>query len=621
MEDSFWAPRQKTVREVSIPWITRHHDKAGGLEAFRKNAGSYVPRIPNGEMEHIKLIEGMASVIGVQRDAAIAGLTDAWIGPLVKAQGSDGYLGEHFPAGLNHPANRWQPIWWSHEDYIIGHYIEAALAYREVTDDDLMYRSALRAADNMVADFRDGRRAYAPGHPEIEQALMRLYGSTGDRKYLQLCGWLLEQRGKHSGRDSYGRMRLDDIPVKQQRTVQGHAVMAAYLFNGVTHYVGATGDAEYREAALAVWDDFVNHKMYVHGGGGTQSSKIEGYRKNPDCILPNDAYCESCSVWGNFQWAHSLFRLAGDAKYIDTAERMLCNAFYASLSLQGDSSFYVNVVQTDVPRPRSADLATSCCPPNIVKLFSTVGGYFYSTDVDGVFIKHYGASEAQIPFGKGLALTQRTNYPWDGSIRIGVEPEAAATFSLRLRSPAWAKTRTVSVNGQKVEAVSINGWLTLHRRWKSGDVVEIDFPMRIERVSMPARFAEYENHVALQRGPVVYCLEEQDLALDGGQDGTPSVGAANTWGKGLSGLYIPEEENFTAEHRADFLGGVTVLKGSVRQLNFKDDSEKSIPVMFVPYGVWANRIPGAMRIWLGARKAPLVELLLPQQKAGESCVG
>jgi DUF1680 family protein len=626
MQDGFWAPRQKTTHDVSLQWITSHHDPAGGLEEFKKHPQTYVTETQPSETEHVKFIEAMSTVLGVQRDPSIAGLIDAWAKPLIEGQAADGYLGEHFPPGIFQPAHRWEAVSWSLEDYNIGNYLEAAIAYREVTGSEAMYRSAVRAADNMAAALLDGHLAYAPATPEIEQALMRLYGMTGNTTYLRLCGWLLDQRGHHEGRPNYGRNYQDHIPVRDQRTIEGHAVRAAFLFNGVTHYVGATGDAAYREAVLSVWDDLMNRKMYLHGAGGNKSARNEGYRKNPYCILPDDTYGESCSVFANFQWAHSLFRLTSDARYIDAAERMLYNAFYASLSLKGDSSFYCNVAQYDVPLPpdewvhfrptlpRSSELATSCCPPNIVKLFNKVGGFFYSTDQNGIYVNHYGACEANIPWGGGVKLTQRTGYPWDGTITILVEPKNREFFTLRLRVPAWAKSHRLSVNGKAIDITPQKGLLVIHRHWKAGDQVELSLPMEIERVTMPPQFSGYENRVALQRGPIVYCLEEQDL---GNAVTHATLGLSLPV---LPALYVPVEAKFTAEHQPDLLGGITVLRGEVRQIN-SDNSEKSVLAMFVPYGVWGNRAPSTMRIWLGAGKAPLIELLAPELQETESCVG
>lgn len=614
LHDSFWSPRQKTTREVTIPWLTKAHDRAGGLAAFEAHPESYRAAETVVNMESIKLIEAMATVVGLTPDKGIKGLTDAWIKPLIHAQGADGYLEEHFPPGLARPPERWQAVWWSHEAYTTGHYIESAIAFREATGDEVMYASAVRAADNMVVDLLSDKHVYTSGHPEIEQALMRLYGQTGNIHYLRLCKWFLDSRGHHAGRPSFGRMRLDDKPVKEQRTIEGHAVMAAYLWNGVTQYVGATGDAAYREAVLSVWDDFANHRMYIHGGGGNVSSRIEGYRKAPDCILPDDAYCESCSVFANFQWAHSLARLTGEARYLDVAERMLYNAFCASLSLSGDASSYRNLIQVNQPTPRTQEFATSCCPPNIVKLINKVGGFFYFTDDEGIYVNHYGASEAHIPWRAGVQLTQTTEYPWNGTIQIRVEPHSPGTFTLRLRVPAWATSPTLSVNGQRVEGSVVQGWLVVRRRWAAGDRVDLILPMLIRRVTMPPRFKEYENRAALERGPIVYCLEEQDVELNSRH----SEYADNI----LATFYIPQDARFTAEHRSELLGGVTVLRGEVRQLiRETGDESRPVRVTLVPYGVWGNRTAGAMRIWLGAHQAPLVEMLLPEQLLGESCVG
>jgi hypothetical protein len=387
-------------------------------------------------------------------------------------------------------------VWSSHEDYVLGHYLEAGIGYLESTGNRTLYDSALQAVDNMTSVFLGNSRAYAPGHEEIEQALTRLYGMTGDPKYLNLCGWLIAQRGCHEGRPNYGLYSQDQIPVKDQRTIEGHAVRAAFLFNGVTEYVGATGNPDYRQAVLAVWNDFEKRKMYVHGAGGTFSGNNEGYTTKPYYIPPNECYGETCSVFGNFQWAHNLFRLTGEARYLDTAERMLYNAFYASLALSGDRFFYENPAEVRHPTPRGEWHGCPCCPPNIVKLLAKVGFFFYSTDKDGIYVKQYGASSADIPFAKGVKLTQRTGYPWNGEITIQVDPAEVCRFALRLRLPAWAKSHSLVVNGKSLSCSPERGWLTVTRDWKAGDVVKFSLPMEIERVSMSEAFNEYKGLVA-----------------------------------------------------------------------------------------------------------------------------
>jgi DUF1680 family protein len=587
LQDTVWAPRQRIVHDVSVPWASRHYDAAGGLEAFKKQAKGYQARLI-GECEPSKFIEAMAAVVGLQRDTAIEELIDTWGKSMIEGQSPDGYL--QFGYFRDYTSEkRWIPKRDSHEDYFVGHYFEAAIGYLESTDNHTLYHSALQAVDNMISVFLKNSRAYAPGHQEIEQALMRLYGITGDRQYLNLSGWLIAQRGNHEGRPNFGLYSQDQIPVKDQRTIEGHAVRAAYLYNGVTEYIGATGKTDYRDAVLSIWDDFEKRKMYVHGAGGTWSGNNEGYSTKPYYIPPGECYGETCSVFGNFQWAHNLFRLTGDARYLDTAERMLYNAFYASLSLSGDQFFYQNPAQVKQPTPRDEWHPCPCCPPNIVKLFAKVGGFFYSTDKDGIFIKQYGASTAEVPFATGVKLTQRTDYPWDGEITIQVDPAEAGRFTLRLRQPEWAKSQHLTVNGEPLTLAPERGWLAVTRDWKPGDVVKLSLPMEVERLTMGDEFKEYKGLVALRRGPIIYCLEGQDVAAP------------------LRSLFVPTDSRFVTMPRPDLLGGVTILKGNLGQVSA--DGSKIVPAQFVPYGVWNNRTPGEMRIWL-----PGTEQALPDQE-------
>jgi DUF1680 family protein len=597
LQDAFWAPRQKVLHDVTVPWATRHYDGGGGLEAFKAHPEIYKPDMRMDRAVDnmaVNYIEAMAAVIGVSPDKAIEGLCRKWGQQIIDGQDPDGYSTFTYPLGADR-SQRWKPIWWSHEDYTVGEYLEAAIGYKESTGDTALYDSAKRAVDNMAGTFLGSNRAYVSGHEEIEQALMRLYGITGDARYLKLAGWFIAQRGHHEGRPSFSKYSQDHLPVEQQRTIEGHAVRAAYLFNGVTEYVGATGNTAYREAVLAVWDDFANHKMYLHGGGGLKSKNNEGYSSTPDFLPLDDCYGESCSVFANFKWAHNLFRLTGDASYIDVAERMLYNAFYASLSLDGDRFFYENPLQTANSAPPITRLAwhsCPCCPPNITKLFAKIGGFFYSINQDSIYIKHYAASEAHIALSKGVKLLQRTDFPWNGKVTIEVEPKIPTRFALRLRKPEWAKSHAVSLNGQMITAETDKGWLVIHRLWKAGDRVELDLAMTIDRITMPARFKEYAGLVAVQRGPIVYCLEEQDAALP------------------MEDLFVPSDVVFTAEYRPDLLGGVTVLRASIRRITdiaVANDVGKDValPAMFVPYGVWGNRNIGAMKVWFPTKSITL----------------
>lgn len=630
MEDDFWRPRQRVTHDVSVDWVTAAHDAAGGLPRLREDPDGYTAQTRAGEMEHVKFIEAMADVIAISPDPGVARLIDAWAQPLIEGQAPDGYLAEGFPLGANHPPQRWRmPAGtFSHEDYVVGHYIEAAIAHREATGGEELFESAVRAADNMADSLLAGEQTYVPGHPEIEQALMRLYAVTGERRYVELCGWILGQRGRYEGRTSLGRYAQDHLPVADQRSVEGHAVCAAYLFNGATQYVGATGDAEYREAVLAVWDDLVDEKLFLHGGSGNLSARNEGYRQDGGSLGPDDCYGESCGTIAHFNWAHSLFALTGEARYLDIAEQVLYNAFAATLSLAGDSSFYTNALQTGMPsyafgalllsgfeprrEVRFPEFATSCCPPNIVKLLNRVGGSFYALDEAGLFVKHYGASTAEVPFGPGVTLSQRTRYPWDGEVTLLVEPAAPVSFSLRLRVPAWAKGCRVAVNDADLEIEPGEGWLEIERLWQPGDRVDLSLAMGVERLTKPDS-SGYENRAALKRGPIVYCLEEQDLELD------PAFGFAGMiphpgMPTPISTVYIPEGEEFRAEHHPGLLGGITVLTGEVGQVDLDFEvADRKLGATFVPYGVWGNREPSPMRVWLGAHSAPAEEFLSQQQ--------
>lgn len=626
--DTLWVSRQQVTRDVTVPWVTEATDSAGGVLAYRANPAGYACRTKLGAMEAVKFVEAMATVIGrdpkTSEALAIQGYSSKYISRMISAQSPDGYLQENYAIGVARPATRWQPSFWSHEDYLTGHYIEAAIAYRDATGQSAMLASAIRAADNMVADLGKGVKAYTSGHPEIEKALIRLYGVTGQRKYLELSHWLMEQRGHHENRPSYGIGRLDEMPISERRSIAGHAVMAAYLYDAATQYAGATGDEGYRAAAMAVWRDMVDTKMYLHGGVGNASSRIEGYRSEPYCILPDDAYAESCASCANFIWAHSLFRLTGQSHYLDVAERILYNAFWASLSQAGDSSFYENVVQTDFRvnaaqmdqrQTRAKSLATSCCPPNIVKLFNTFGGYLYSTDREGIIVKHFAQSETDIPFGRGVWIEQQTRYPWEGSVVFKIRSTRSQRFRLRLRIPDWAKSSTVQLDGADLPVTPQQGWIDISRKWSGTTTVTLALDMPVERVTLGPQFAEYENRAALKRGPVVYCLEEQDVDLSPPEN-------ANDYVASLASLYIPEGAQFTPEARPDLLGGVTVLIGDIMQLtDVGNDTERVRKATFVPYGWWGNRNPGAMRIWLGARRAVMVEMVMPQDKIGHSCVG
>jgi DUF1680 family protein len=579
------------------------------LDAYRANPETYRSKTRVGDLEALRSLETMATMLGLKRDEAIEGLLGLWRRSYADGQAADGYLQDRIGLTIAHPPTRWQSFPLSHETLYVGRYIEAAVSLKEATGDTVFLGSAIRAADNMASALLDSDRPYSIGHAEIEQALMRLYAVTGDVKYLRLCEWLLLQYGKTQGRPFGGKKHQDHLPLKEQRTIEGHAVSAAFLFNGVTQYVGATGDPDYREAVLAVWDDLVERKMYLQGVSGQTSSGFEGYKTEPYSIDPDDTYGESCGSFGNFQWAHSLFSLTGEARFIDVAERILYNALYASLSLAGDSYFYQNFSAAGFSRHDDGAWAAvaryswhpvPCCPPNIMNLFSKIGGYFYSIDSNGIYVKHYGASEAHIPYGNGVSLRQQGDYPWSGNIHFEVEPKQPTDFTLHLRVPEWARSFRVRINAETLAPPVREGWACIRRLWKAGDRVELELPMPPERVTMPPQFQAFKGLAALRRGPMIYCLEQQDVPVS------------------LVELALPANVELKEEFRADLLGGVVVIKATLPYTSLFSSDTPPVEAMFVPYGLWNNRSPGFMSIWLDAKPFSMKEWLEEQARLPQS---
>lgn len=590
MQEGFWKFRQDSLMN-SIKCFTAQSDKKnGGYEKYLENPNNYkAENLDFPHFEPVRLMEGLSAVYILKPDPQLKDFMNIWAEYFRSLQQEDGYWADRrFKKMAEDPTLRWNNNWASHESYQMGHFIESAISLMEAVGDSLTFSSAIRIADRIAEDMLDRGVDFTPGHQEIEQALMQLYRKTKNLRYLELTKYFIAQRGHHENREPYnsgqGRYSQDHVPIEHQHTIEGHAVRAAYYYNGVTEYIGATGNEEYKRSVLNIWDDFVNKKMYIHGGGGCISAHNEGYLQKPYEINPDDAYAESCSVYGNIRWANNLFRLTGDASYLDDAERMMYNAFYASLSLNGHTFFYCNSMQTNELLERGEWHTCPCCPANITKHFARIGGDFYSYDNAGIYVKNYGASTAEIPFGEGVKIVQQTNYPWGGKIKLKVlTVSKKQKFALRLRLPKWADHYELSVNGVSVSLSPEKGWLNIERSWKNDDVIEMELKMPVKRVYMP-EFPIYEGLVAFQRGPIIYCLESHDPESD------------------LSTLYVPKENEFKAVYKEDLMNGVTILEGFFNQL-LPGTVDKLVPVRLIPYGVWANQGPVKMRTWFSEKRS------------------
>ena len=517
------------------------------------------------------------------RDPDLEKRADAIIDLIAAAQQPDGYLDTYFT--LVEPQNRWKNEQYSHELYCAGHLIEAAVAYQQATGKDKLLKVARKLADHIDSIFGPDKRHEASGHEEIELALIKLYRATKEERYLKLALFFLDQRGRADGRKLFGEYAQDMKPIREQTEVVGHAVRAMYLYCAMADAAAITGDDGLLTAMDKIWHDVTERKMYLTGGIGPSASN-EGFTVPYD--LPNDtAYCETCAAVGMGLWNHRLFLMSGDGKYADVLEREAYNGLISGVSLSGDRFFYENPLGSTGGHHRVPWFGTSCCPTNIVRYIPAMGERVYAQKGDAVWTVLYIGNDAELtlPSGK-VKLKEETKYPWEGDVQLTVEPAKSFAFDLHLRVPGWCDGEpAVTVNGEKLSGLKAEkGYLKIARTWKSGDVVRLSLPMPVQRVYADPHVQADEGRVALQRGPVVYCLEGVD------NDGQ------------VRNLVLPKDAKLTTEFDKELLGGVVVIKGEAQAVTGLDDEGKPIvkttSFVAIPYCIWDNRKPGPMVVWL-----------------------
>jgi DUF1680 family protein len=585
LTDAFWAPRIETNRTATIEANLRQCEVTGRIKNFavagKLAAGQHEGQLYN-DSDVYKVIEGIAYALSSRRDPRLEARTDAIIDQIAAAQQPDGYLNTYYT--LVKPRERWTNIQHGHELYCAGHLMEAAVAYHQATGKRKLLDVACKLADHIGTVFGPGRRQETSGHEEIELALVKLYRATGRKRYLELAQFFLDVRGQSEKHRLFGEYHQDHVPVRKQTEVVGHAVRAMYLYCGMADVAALTGDRDLRTALEKIWHDVVDRKMYLTGGIGPSASN-EGFTVPYD--LPNDsAYAETCAAIGMALWNHRLFLMSGDGKYADVLEREVYNGLLSGVSLGGDRFFYVNPLGSVGRHHRVPWFDCSCCPTNIVRYVPGMGERVYARRGNGIWIVLYMGSTATIALADGkVKLVQETRYPWDGEVSIRVEPEKSFAFDLHLRIPGWCRTApTITVNGTALEAPKpTQGYVKLSRTWQPRDVVRLALPMPVERVYADPRVKADVGRVALQRGPVVYCLE--------GADNKDRV----------RNLCLPKEAKLTATFARDLLGGVVVVRGEALTVS-RDKDEKlatrPVPFQAVPYYAWDNRQPGPMLVWL-----------------------
>jgi hypothetical protein len=624
--DEFWRPRIETNRTVTIPFILKKNEETGRVDNFAIAGGLMQGKFKGeryNDTDVYKWIEGASYSLSVHPDPDLDKYLDALIAKIAAAQEPDGYLFTARTCDPAHPvpgigAERWVEEAVSHELYSAGHLYEAAVAHFQATGKRTLLNVAIKNADLVASVFGPDKRHGFPGHEEIELALVKLYRVTGNENYLRLVKYFLDQRGQGVKLTQYppgSRFAIyndaEQIqaqkPVLEQDEAVGHAVRAAYLYSGMADVAALTGDSAYFGAVQTLWENVVTKKMYLTGGIGARPDR-ERFGANYE--LPNaTAYNETCAAVGNALWNHRMFLLTGDARSLDVMERVIYNGLISGVSLGGDAFFYPNPLEfngksrfNQGSTGRAPYFGVACCPGNICRFTASFPGYVYAVKDDDLYINLFVANTAEIPLkGNAVRIKQETRYPWDGAVKITVEPEKASAFSVSIRIPGWAQNQPVpgdlyryldkseekanlKVNGAPLTLNPEKGLVRIRRNWKKGDVVELSLPMPVRRIVAHEAVKDDAGKVALERGPIVYCAEGVD---NGGR---------------VLDLVLPDEIQLRPEYRGDTLKGIVVVKGKALAVSNQADAtgagRKEQDFLAIPYYAWANRGEGEMAVWI-----------------------
>ena len=624
--DDFWLPRLTLQAESTVPHAMKQTIPA--VERLRL-AGAYL-RGEDAELPQthryissdlFKVMEGAAYTLMIKPDPELEKELDEIIELIDGAMEPDGYLYISHTVGNANPKVMGEvPYSWvvhSHELYNLGHMYEGAIAYYQATGKDAWLKIAEKSAQHFnKVIFEGGDPKYnngepvmqAPGHQEIELALAKMYRVTGKKLYLDMAKKFLDIRGVTYRPEGYGVMSptyaQQHRPVVEQEKAVGHAVRAGYLYAGMADVSALTGDMAYATAATRIWHDVVDKKMHIIGGLGAAHG-IEGF--GPDFELPNrDTYNETCAAVANVFFNHRMFLLYEDAKYFDVAEVSLLNNSLGGMSLSGDEFFYVNVLETDGVKQfnhrdagRSGWFGTACCPSNLARLMPQISGFMYAHTDQDIYLTLYGASQTEISLANGdVELIQSADYPFDGNIKLTLNPKMAQSFGLKLRLPTWATEQfvpgelydyaapvseswAVSVNGETVEAKVEKGFITLAREWQPGDEVEPVLPMKAKFNTALEEVKANNGRIAVTRGPLVYCAEDADNDNDVVQR-----------------FFIPEMNESAIETMKINEGALkNIISLAVPAKKITDEGVIDTKMNMVPYYAWNNRGEKSMIVW------------------------
>lgn len=605
--DRFWKPRRETNRKVSIPHAIKMCYETPRMEnlirAGKREKGGFKGLIFD-DSDVYKVMESAAYALMENRDPELERKLDEMIAIVAKAQEPDGYLNSWYQ--LMAPEKKFTNLADNHEIYCAGHLYEAAVAHFRATGKRTLLDVAIKNANLLAKTFGKGpgQRMGYPGHPEAELALIKLWRATNNQEFFRLASFFIENRGsrffaeeRRQPKDQFdGTYWLDDMPITEHTTIKGHAVRAAYLFSGATDYANVTGAQPMISMLDRVWRNTVEKRVFVTGGIGPSGSN-EGFTVDYD-LPTHSAYQETCASVAMALWGHRMGLLHGDSRYWDSVETSLYNGFLAGVSLKGDTFFYVNPLASRGQHHRVPWFACSCCPPNVTRTIASIGQYFYAKSKDALYANIYAAGSVKTDIGGKVAdFSVATDYPWNGNVEFKANAAFSSPLTLNLRIPSWADSAKLSVNGRPVEGKPENGYLSVRRAWAKGDSVKLELPMDVRRVAAHPKARDVAETAVIQRGPIVYCLEQVDNEAN------------------LEEIYLPLDAKLTPKHEADLLNGITVLEGQAvvfeepewsRKLYQPLAVNKTTKIRAIPYNVWDNRKAGAMTVWLPyAPKAPV----------------
>ncbi len=572
VNDNFWAPRIQRHAEVTIPFcLDQCMTQTNRVNNFAIAAGlkkGIFKGVFFDDSDLYKVLAGVSYSLRHFHNPEVEHVADSILTLIAAAQQPDGYINTYYT--INGLDKRWTDMD-KHEMYCGGHLIEAALAYYDATGKDALLKVATRWADYLCETFGPGKKDWVPGHEEIELALVKLYRHTQEKKYLDLAHFLLEERGRgivsRPGNPGYDQ---NAVPVKDLKRIGGHAVRAMYLFTGMADYASAASDPTYLPALHSIWEHLTTAQMYVTGGIGS-SKHNEGFTEDFD--KPNrEAYCETCASVGMVFWNQRMNMFSGNGKYIDVLERSLYNGALAGMSVSGDRFFYVNPLSSDGGHHRKPWYGTACCPSQLSRFIASVGGYIYALSDDAVWVNLYVGSSTKVAVPKAnteVTIAMETDYPWDGKVSMVVMPEKPARFAVKLRIPSWCESWSVYVDGKLVKAKVHDGYLTIDRKWtkESGIVLNMEMPVKV--LTDDPRVKANEGRKAIQRGPLVYCIEQTD---------NPDMDHAR----------ILKGDEYKVLSDNALLPGAKVIQAQKSGLRF------------IPYFLWDNREAGRMDVWVPA---------------------